>query len=59
MGVDASADEMYRIYCDPSHPFGHERVLYMLLALHGMEEELPWWRYYREHSDVYRDVCHV
>jgi hypothetical protein len=47
-GIDA--DTLYRHYCDPEHPFGHEMVLLTLLAL---DADYPWNRYYRDHAAVY------
>ncbi len=60
MGIDASPDDLYRHYCDATKPFGHERVLYALLALRNRwSEAYPWHRYRREHPRVYQNIAHV
>jgi hypothetical protein len=57
LGEDANAEALYRAYIDPTLPFGHERVLYALLALHGKSRDLlPWRRYAREHPVLYARV---
>jgi hypothetical protein len=49
-------ETLYRHYCDPSRPFGHEVViLTLVLALYEgwIEEEVPWHRYWKEHQGIY------
>ena len=52
-GYDAHEpyENMYKVYCDESKPFGHEMVLYCLLK--GV---FPWKRYYEEHIEIYDPV---
>lgn len=47
--------DLYTHYLDTSRPFGHELVLYSLLAIDN-PVEYPWNRYYRENATIYRDV---
>ncbi len=49
---------IYDHYCDATHPFGHELVLYCLLTI-GDENDYPWNRYEREHLDLYKDIAYV
>lgn len=52
-------DTLYRHYCDPARPFGHELVLLTLLVSQNSTDwnaqglDLPWNRYYAEHREVY------
>jgi hypothetical protein len=39
-------------YNDASRPFGHELVLYCLLAIED-PHDYPWRRFYREHTELY------
>ena len=51
-GIDA--ETLYRHYCDPARPFGHEMVILALLALDTEPRaRYPWNRYYDEHPAVY------
>lgn len=59
MGVSADASALYTHYCDPTLPFGHERVLYALLMLSERLDDLPWRRYRREHPEKYEGIAHV
>ncbi len=48
----------YEAFCDESKPFGHERVLAVLLTAHEnpnwhLPNDYPWYRYFAEHLDVY------
>lgn len=59
MGESADADTLYAHYCDAARPFGHERVLYVLLMLAHTPDALPWHRYRRDHPTLYDNVAHV
>lgn len=66
--------KLYEHYCDPSKPFGHELVLYTLLAYDGGDDgdrdddsdpdshyhfQYPWHRYRKEHPEVYDGIASV
>lgn len=59
VGYDAyepcTRGDLYADYCDATRPFGHEMVLYTLLACNS-PQEYPWWRFYREHRTKYDPV---
>ncbi len=59
VGYDAyepcTRGNIYTDYCDSTRPFGHEMVLYALLACKD-SQEYPWWRFYREHRIKYDPV---
>lgn len=42
---EATVDAIEKAYLDPSVPFGHERVLFAMLALRDTPEEYPWRKY--------------
>lgn len=48
-GVDP--ESLYRHYCDPSRPFGHEMVILTLLALTA--DDYPWRRFARANPGLY------
>ncbi|AHC55135.1 hypothetical protein D1R32_gp418 [Tunisvirus fontaine2] len=39
---EATSEAIEKAYIDPSVPFGHERVLFAMLALRDTPEEYPW-----------------
>jgi hypothetical protein len=48
----------YDAFCDELTPFGHERVLAVLLTAHDnpdwhLPNDYPWYRYFSNHLDVY------
>jgi hypothetical protein len=49
---------LYEHYCDPTHPFGHELVLYTLLTIDD-PLNYPWNIYKQNHLDVYENIAHV
>lgn len=40
------------VYADPSHPFGHELVIYCMLTI-ADPADYPWNKYNRNHRDIY------
>lgn len=50
--------DLWDHYLDPTRPFGHELVLYTLLAIEN-PEDYPWNRYYRENNTLYAGVIDV
>jgi hypothetical protein len=55
-GVDP--DTLYRHYCDPERPFGHEMVILALLAI-ASRDQYPWHRYHSDHARVYSGPASV
>jgi hypothetical protein len=47
--------DLWICYNDTSRPFGHELVLYSMLVLDD-RKDYPWNRFYRENSEIYKDV---
>lgn len=53
-GYDAYAPDkdLYEHYIDPARPFGHELVLYTLLAIDDVRQ-FPWNRFYEANRQIY------
>lgn len=51
---DKSEKGLYKLYLDPSSPFGHELVLFSMLVLE--EEQYPWRIYYKENLRIYEGI---
>ncbi len=49
---ESLSDCLYRYYLDESKPYGHELVLYTLLAISD-PKDYPWNRYYGNHPGLY------
>ena len=48
---------LYEHYCDATHPFGHELVLYALLTV-ADPLDYPWNQYRVAHPDIYENIAY-